>query len=202
MQLNSSMIALAAIIAGTGLSACESDGSLARDWSSHSRGEGEQTPTQSNYYGFSWVRSGQLAGMPKPGGRQPLEDDLAVLEAEGVEVLFSLTETPTSSEAAAAHGIELIHMPVKDFTAPSQRQLFSFLQQAEAAIEDGKSVGVHCLGGHGRTGTFLAAWFIHEGMSADEALSEIRRLRPGSVETATQEQALQELEQQLRATQP
>ena len=45
----------------------------------------------------------------------------------------------------------------------------------------------------------LAASFIAGGMTADEALTEIRRLRPGSVETPGQEQALAELASRLRS---
>lgn len=200
MDANSSVIVLVALLSAATLSACDGGSAYTRDSSSQDRSDVDPASnSEVGLSGFSWVRPGELAGMPKPGGRQDLEADLAFLEREGIEVLFSLTETPTSSDAAAAHGIELIHVPVRDFTAPTQRQLLSFLTRAEAAIDAGQSVGVHCLGGHGRTGTFLAAWFIHEGMSADEALAEIRRLRPGSVETTTQEQALHELADFLQA---
>jgi atypical dual specificity phosphatase len=152
---------------------------------------------KATFSGFSWVRDGKLAGMPLPGEHTDLQDDLAFLQSEGLQVLFSLTENPTSPDAAERYGMELIHVPVKDFTAPSQQQLLDFIKVTQKAIDEDKSVGVHCHGGHGRTGTFLAAWFIHEGMSAGEALEEIRKLRPGSVETASQEQALRDLESSL-----
>lgn len=150
------------------------------------------------FSGFSWVRDGKLAGMPRPGGRTDLRSDLAFLHREGLQVLFSLTENSMSSDVAQMYGMQLIHVPVKDFTAPSQHQLLDFIKVTENAMDEGKAVGVHCQGGQGRTGTFLAAWFIHEGMSADEALDEIRKLRPGSVETASQEKSLRDLEIYLR----
>jgi len=153
------------------------------------------------FSGFSWVRDGQLAGMPKPGAQTGLDQDLAFLNAQNVQVLISLTETPTPEDKADTYGIELIHIPVKDFTAPTQQQLLDFITIAQASLDAGKPVGVHCLGGHGRTGTFLAAWFIHEGMGAEEALVEIRELRPESVETKSQEKALYALESYIHSTQ-
>ena len=44
----------------------------------------------------------------------------------------------------------------------------------------------------GRTGTLLAAYLISQGQTADEAMDCVRAVRPGSVETLEQEQALYE----------
>jgi atypical dual specificity phosphatase len=44
----------------------------------------------------------------------------------------------------------------------------------------------------GRTGTALAAYMVSEGLSAAEAISFIRTVRPGSIETRAQEQAIEE----------
>ncbi|NXM89815.1 DUS23 phosphatase, partial [Oenanthe oenanthe] len=45
--------------------------------------------------------------------------------------------------------------------------------------------------GHGRTGTLLACYLCQERhLGAADAIREIRRLRPGSIETAGQEQAV------------
>ncbi|MFX1476004.1 MAG: protein-tyrosine phosphatase family protein, partial [Promethearchaeota archaeon] len=51
-------------------------------------------------------------------------------------------------------------------------------------------VVVHCEGGCGRTGTFLAAYLISQGHSAEAAIKEIRRKRPCSIETKGQEEIL------------
>jgi atypical dual specificity phosphatase len=53
--------------------------------------------------------------------------------------------------------------------------------------------------GYGRTGTVLAAYLIAEGATARQALAEVRRVRPGAVETPQQEQALLEYEACCRA---
>ena len=139
---------------------------------------------------FSWVIDGKLAGMARPGTTRPLSEDLAELHRMGIRMMVSLTETPLPSDEIEAAGLRLLHIPVRDMTAPSQAQLAGFVEQASAALDGGTPVGVHCAAGQGRTGTFLAAYFIGRGMDATAAIEEIRRLRPGSIETDEQEQAL------------
>ncbi len=148
---------------------------------------------------FSWVVEGELAGMARPGSLQPLDDDLAALQNHGIVVLVSLTEVPTAAEDAARHGIEVVHLPVHDFTAPTQEQLFSFVHAAREARSASRPVGVHCAAGLGRTGTVLATFLVADGMSATDAIVEIRRLRPGSIETEDQEQAVHTFQSRWRA---
>ncbi|XP_074931171.1 dual specificity protein phosphatase 23 isoform X3 [Phalacrocorax aristotelis] len=67
----------------------------------------------------------------------------------------------------------------------------SFLQLVEEANARREAVAVHCLLGHGRTGTMLACYLAKaQKMSGGDAIREIRRLRPGSIETREQEQAV------------
>ncbi|KAG8509908.1 Dual specificity protein phosphatase 23 [Galemys pyrenaicus] len=54
-----------------------------------------------------------------------------------------------------------------------------------------QAVGVHCALGLGRTGTMLACYLVKDrGLAAGDAIAEIRRLRPGSIETYDQEKAV------------
>jgi atypical dual specificity phosphatase len=139
---------------------------------------------------FSWVLDRQLAGMPRPGAGFPLDQDVEFLSKKGIDLLVSLTETPTSSDALAAKDISLLHLPVPDFAAPGQEQLRQFVEAAAAVIDGGGRVGVHCAAGRGRTGTALAVYLVHTGMTATKAIERVRELRPGSIETAAQEQAV------------
>lgn len=141
--------------------------------------------------GFSWVIEGKLAGMARPGSREPLDEDLDALQELGIKLLVSLTESPPMTEdQLQQRGIELLSLPVADFTAPTQAQLVTYNEHAQAAVDSGRPVCVHCGAGMGRTGTFLAAHFVNDGMTAENAILEIRRLRPGSIETAAQEKAI------------
>lgn len=140
--------------------------------------------------GFSWVIDRELAALPRPGGSHDLDKDLDFLADQGVSLLVSLTIQPTSAEKLRAHGIDQLHLPVEDFTAPSFEQMREFIAAVDARHADGLAVGVHCTAGLGRSGTMLAAYFVSQGMSAVDAIAEIRRLRPGSVETLDQEAAI------------
>lgn len=54
-----------------------------------------------------------------------------------------------------------------------------------------QGVAVHCMHGHGRTGTMLACYLVKSRkMSGGDAIAEIRRIRPGSIETHEQEKAV------------
>ncbi len=141
--------------------------------------------------GFSWVIEGKLAGMARPGSRNPIEEDLDALEGLGIKILVSLVQTlPMTEEQLQQRGIELLHLPVADFTAPTQAQLHTYNKKAQAAVDAGRPVCVHCGAGMGRTGTFLASHFVYDGFTAENAILEIRRLRPGSIETTDQEKAI------------
>lgn len=168
--------------------------------------------------GFYWLIEGALAGCPRPGGGQrdtrrdagrdqaphspespanaddataaALDADLAWLRTQGIGALLSLTETSLPEASLARHGLESLHLPVDDLTAPSPEQL----DQALAFIDHGRArdraVVVHCKVGEGRTGTVLAAYLIRAGRTVDQALADVRALRPGAVGVVAQEQAL------------
>jgi atypical dual specificity phosphatase len=143
---------------------------------------------------FYWMIPDMLAGCSRPGGRDGAEDvldaDLAWLRCQGIGAVLSVTETPLAARALARHGLASLHLPVADLTAPAPLQLaraLSFLDWQRA--HDVPTV-VHCLMGQGRTATVLAAHLIRGGLSADEALRELRALCPGAVSSADQERAL------------
>jgi atypical dual specificity phosphatase len=152
----------------------------------------ETTEDSAAMNGFSWVIEKQVAGLPRPGAARPLDKDLTFLRDQGIDILVSLTEKAPDPEALSQHGIEALHIPVPDFHAPTQVQLDQYVNAVQGWTKEGRQVGTHCGAGLGRTGTFLAAMFVARGMDADPAIAEVRRLRPGSIETKEQEQAVQE----------
>jgi atypical dual specificity phosphatase len=138
--------------------------------------------------GFSWVDAKSLAALAMPD--QP--EDFSWLRQQGISVLISLTEWPPPKAYVNEAGLMNVHIPIPDMTAPTTRQLEHALEVIERAQQSGLGVAVHCAAGRGRTGTVLAAYFVRKGLSAEAAIQQVRQLRPGSIETPEQEQAVRE----------
>lgn len=150
------------------------------------------------YKGFSWVLDHKLSGMPLPGVSGSEKGDIEFLQKEGITLLVSLTlKTPDLSILKTAK-IKSFHLPVKDFFAPTIKQLIDFSFKADEEISKGGKVGVHCYAGKGRTGTFLSAYLVFKGKTADNAIAMIRKLRPGSIETEEQEEIVEEFYKYLK----
>ena len=145
--------------------------------------------------GFSWIVPGELAAMPLPGRDRSLDQDAAYLEQEDIRLLISLTEETPDRHTLSTHSIEQAHISVPDFTAPTLSQMAEFVGLVEDSVASGDPVGVHCTAGLGRSGTMAAAYLVSTGVSASEAISTIRGLRPGSIETEAQEEAIRNFEQ-------
>lgn len=139
---------------------------------------------------FSYLIPGKLAGSAMPGRFGRLDDDLTALARRRIRAVVSLTEDGLDARTLARHGLEGLHLPVRDFTAPSQEQLRVFGEYVDARLDEDKPVLVHCGAGMGRTGVMLAAYLIHRGAGPGEAIRAVRRARPGSIETAEQEECL------------
>ena len=144
--------------------------------------------------GFSWVDEPHLAGLARPGS----VEDLLWLRRQGIEVLIALTEEPPRRHWVNDAGLMAIHVPVEDMTAPSQEQLDQCLNAIRNANQKGMGVAVHCGAGLGRTGVVLASYLVSQGLTAGKAIARVRKLRPGSIETPEQEEAIAEFERRQK----
>jgi atypical dual specificity phosphatase len=134
----------------------------------------------------TWLDDGHVAACRYPGDERALRD----LADAGVRLIVNLHARAHPPEQLARLNVRELHLPVADFTPPSAEQLETGVAAIREAVASGHSVAVHCGGGIGRTGTLVACYLTGGGLSADEAIAEVRRLRPGSVETPAQEAAV------------
>jgi atypical dual specificity phosphatase len=144
--------------------------------------------------GFSWIEKPLLAALARPS----TPDDFAWLRKQGIEVLLSLTEDRPRRDWADEAGLLVFHEPLEDMEAPTQEQLDRTVSAVAHAVNQNKGVAVHCGAGLGRTGVVLAAYFVVKGATAQNAIARIRRLRPGSVETDEQAEAIEHFARRKR----
>jgi atypical dual specificity phosphatase len=144
---------------------------------------------------FTWIEEPLLGAMARPGSRAELD----WLRSQGIDVLLSLTEDPPRRDWVNEAGLMQVHVPVDDMTAPTTEQMDQALTAIARANEHQMGVAVHCGAGLGRTGVILACYFVTRGLSADNAMARVRRLRPGSIETGDQEKAIHDFAQRTAA---
>jgi atypical dual specificity phosphatase len=117
-------------------------------------------------------------------------DEYEWLRAQGAQLVISLCEDPPPRTWLNEAGLLSMHIPVEDMHPPTQKQIELCMSAIEKAKSNGMGVAIHCGAGLGRTGTMLACFLVSQGMGAAAAIAEVRRIRPGSIETAEQADAI------------
>jgi len=134
--------------------------------------------------------------------RMPTASEIAEVAKsfDAVVVLVEEFELPYNLDEWKKRGVEVLHSPVRDFSAPALNQLLEILRWIEERVREGKKVLIHCMGGLGRSGTVAVAWLMYaKGLPLREALGRVRMVRPGAVEIWEQMKVLKELERLLRS---
>lgn len=139
----------------------------------------------SGYSGNTWYRD--------------LGADVDVIKAWGANAVVTLLEefelkmlgVPALPTLLKERKIEWHHLPIRDVDVPDRlfedKWRVSGQQLREILSCEGK-VLLHCRGGIGRTGTIAARLLVEFGFKPSHAVALVRQTRPGTIETAAQEQ--------------
>lgn len=125
--------------------------------------------------------------------------DLDVITAWGANAVVTLLEefelgmlgVTALPSLLAERKIEWHHLPIRDVNVPDcffeEKWQLSGQRLRDILINGGK-VLLHCRGGIGRTGTIAARLLVEFGFKPSDAITLVRQTRPGTIETAAQEQ--------------
>ena len=130
-----------------------------------------------------WAIPGHLLVGPSPAIRDAsqIPERLTWLAETGVTRILDLTEAADSLQGYAQYlngGAMQFHAcPVERFQAPDEPRIRQILDLLQAWLEEDETVYLCDLNGAERAGMLLACLFIEQGMTAQQALEEINRLR-------------------------
>ena len=139
-----------------------------------------------NPHQADWIVPGKVLASRYPSG----PDELRAFRPLGVRAVINLTVSRHSPDVLADVGLTEIHLPIPDFTAPTSALLDEAVDAITQTVAADQAVAVHCHAGLGRTGTVVAAWLVSTGISPATAIAKVREIRPGSIESASQEAAV------------
>jgi protein-tyrosine phosphatase len=146
-----------------------------------------------------WVKTDndlRLAIVPRPRGGDWLDDEIAHLKREGVDLLISMLPSSeadelglaTEPQACEVAGIIFKSFPIIDRETPASTSAFTdFIKSLRHDLRDGRSIAVHCRASIGRSSLLLASLLCAEGFKPDDAFARLTKAR-GLQVPDTQEQ--------------
>jgi protein-tyrosine phosphatase len=140
---------------------------------------------------------GTLAISPIPGRGGQFDADMTTLLQWNPDLVLTMT---TAAELAKVNATDLPnrlsdagtdwrHLPIEDFGAPNNETANLWPDAAKRAheiLDQGGKVLTHCYGGQGRSGMAIMRLMVERGIQPDDALAQIRAVRPLAVETEPQ----------------
>lgn len=155
---------------------------------------------------------GQLSIVARPRGGEWLEREVQSWTRSGLEVVVSLLEPAEEVEfgltdegrVSRSSGITFRSFPIKDRGVPASRdEALKLVRELEQYLIAGKSVGIHCRQGIGRSGLIAACLLVSVGQTPNNAFKRISRARGCEVpETEEQREWVEAFAPQLGAARP
>ncbi|MGQ0638025.1 MAG: dual specificity protein phosphatase 23 [Nitrososphaerota archaeon] len=134
---------------------------------------------------FSWLINNKLAGSGMPTS----STELQWVIRQGIKSVITMTENPLPE--SWVQNVKYLHVPTEDFSAPDMEKIDHTIDFIHERIKSGEPTMVHCAAGVGRTGTILACYLIkYHNFSIKDAIDKVRKERPGSIQSESQEIAI------------
>ena len=132
------------------------------------------------------------------GWQRDLAVDLDVIKAWGAKCVLTLVEhheleslqVVRLGQEVNSRGMQWLHLPIVDVSIPSakfEREWKRAVPELVGVLEHGGKILVHCKGGLGRAGTVASLLLIEMRHTPTAAIQKVRAVRPGAVETQSQE---------------
>lgn len=137
---------------------------------------------------FAWITPDILLG------GQPARNLWKQLTQRGVTGVINMRHEYDYREEIGHLSVRYLHLPTVDNAAPTLEHLRLGAAFIEREIADGGKVYIHCWEGLGRGPSMVAAHFVSQGKTADEAWRIIRVVRPFIRPTQEQIDRLAEFE--------
>ena len=132
-----------------------------------------------------WIDKQRLAG-----SGEPLLEDFPFLKTIEWGGMVCLQETPTSEDLAALLAIPYLHLPIEDFSVPTETDLETIVEFFHESQKENLNLPIliHCTAGYGRTGTIIAALLVViDHVGPEDAIRRVREVNPLAIETKDQE---------------
>jgi|KBSSwiStaDraftv2_1062776.scaffolds.fasta_scaffold378802_1 protein-tyrosine phosphatase len=140
--------------------------------------------------------SGRLAITARPRGGDWLMDEVASWKQAGFDVIVSLV-TPQEAEElgltqeadlSQSAGLQFLSFPIEDRNVPSsQKRMLELVRNLISLLLEGKSIGIHCRQGVGRSALIVACLLVTMGVLPEVALQRAATAR-GCAVPDTEEQ--------------
>ena len=151
---------------------------------------------------FSFIIGYQILAMSPMPGKQNLDDDIATILENNIDVVVCLVteeelaklQLPHYFDALNEKGLTVHHFPIADYGVPEKEALDSLLHYIHDQLSDEKNVLVHCMGGLGRSGTIVGC-YANKFLDVEDPIRYVRDVRGDeAIETEEQERLVEECE--------
>jgi protein-tyrosine phosphatase len=141
---------------------------------------------KADVYWIDGLPAGRLGILPRPRGGDWLDEEILAWRAAGLDLIVSLLTNEEMAEfgleqereACRGHGLEFRRLAIPDLGVPSSDSaMVRLVAEVTGALDSGRSVGIHCRQGIGRSSLVAATVLAARGMDPGEAWERIERSR-------------------------